>query len=273
MLTQQDLARFDTDGFVVLRHVIDPERIAALRGEWEAFASTTLEARPNLLPKDQPAAVFWRHVPGEKKRIRPLSEFPALRQIVLDSALSEVVRRMCGRGDAGPQPELRLFESIVFDKPARLGTDLRWHQDISYFPFDPNNQCSLWIPLDKVDTDNGTLRYAAGSHKLGAVRSTDLQSGQPFAGDERPAIPTDPAAAGFPVVPIALSPGDVAVHDGKTWHCSTPNSTDRPRRSLSIRYLVGPTRYAPTQGSAAVFVAQMDVKPGELIGGPIFPLV
>lgn len=272
MITPRDLERFDNDGFIVLHRVIAPERIAAVRSEWEDFAASTLQARPNLLPKDQPAAVFWRHVPGEKKRIRPLSEFPALRQLVLDGVLSDIVRRMCRRG-APELPELRLFESIVFDKPARLGTDLRWHQDISYFPFEPNNQCSLWIPLDKVDADNGTLRYAAGSHKLGAVRSTDLQSGQPFAGDERPEIPADPAAAGFEVVPIQLEPGDLALHDGRTWHCSTPNLTERPRRSLSIRYLVGPTRYAPTKGSAAVFVAQMDVRPGETIGGPIFPVV
>jgi hypothetical protein len=267
-----DFARFEAAGFAVVRQALSPARLADLREEWAAFQPTSLAARPNLLPRDQPAAVFWRHVPGERKRIRPISEFPVLGAIAHDSGLAEIVRGIFRhRGIA--HPVLRLFEAIVFDKPARLGTPLSWHQDISFFPFEPNNQIALWIPLDRVDGENGTLRYAVASHKLGPVGSADLQTGASFPGDARPRIPPDPAAAGFEVVPVLLDPGDVAVHDGSTWHGSTPNLSDRPRRSLSIRYLIGETRYAPTPGSAATFVQQVNVRPGELIDGPMFPLL
>ena len=267
-----DLARFDRAGFAVVRGALAPERIAALGDEWTGFERTTLAERPNLLPRDQPAAVFWRHVPGERKRIRPIDEFPQLRAIAHDPGLADMVRAIFGHRGV-TRPVLRLFEAIVFNKPPRLGTPLSWHQDISFFPFEPNNQIALWIPLDRVDGDNGTLRYAVASHKLGPVRSTDLQTGRDFPGDTRPQIPADPAAAGFEVVPVVLDPGDLAVHDGGTWHCSTPNLSDRPRRSLSIRYLVGETRYAPTRGSAATFVEQVNVRPGEMIEGPIFPVL
>ena len=268
----QNLAEFERAGFAVVRGALDPGRLAALRGEWADFEATTPAERPNLLPDDQPAAVFWRHVPGERKRIRPISEFPVLRGIAHDQGLAELVRAIF-RSRGMEQPVLRLFEAIVFNKPPRLGTPLSWHQDISFFPFQPTNQIALWIPLDPVDGENGTLRYALGSHKLGPVSSTDLQTGDIFAGDTRPRIPPDPAAAGFEVVAVTLAPGDLAIHDGGTWHGSTPNLSDRPRRSLSIRYLIGETRYAPTKGRAATFVQQINLRPGEMIDGPIFPVL
>lgn len=267
-----DVARFEREGFGVVRGVVARERLAALRAEWDAFHQTDATERPNLVPNDQPVATFWRHVPGERKRTRPLGEFPALQAMALDRGLAGLVRQVVsGRGAA--EVDLRLFEIIVFNKPPRLGSAFSWHQDISYFPFSPTNQLSLWIPFERVDNQNGTVRFALGSHRLGAVRSIEVQSGRSFPGDDRPPIPSDPAAAGLEVVAIQLEPGDLVMFDCATWHCSTPNESDGPRRSLSVRYLVGPTRFAPTPGSAGTFLEQITVRPGELIGGPAFPPV
>ncbi|HEY0707507.1 MAG TPA: phytanoyl-CoA dioxygenase family protein [Polyangia bacterium] len=267
-----DLAQFEADGFAVIKGAVDPHLIGRIREEWEMFNTTTRDTRPDVIPKDQPAAVFWRHVPGEKKRIRPISEFPTLHQLAVDGTMADIVRQIFAfRGQ--PQVELRLLETIIFNKPPVQGTKLEWHQDNAYFPFEPNSQCALWIPLDPVDPQNGSLSYACGSHKLGRVASRNLHTGETFKGDTRPTIPEDPATAGYKVVTVELEPGDLTVHDGGCWHCSMPNRTDRPRRSLSLRYLVGETIYAPTPGSAATFVEQVDVRPGDRIEGPAFPVV
>lgn len=266
-----DVAKFERDGFGIVRNAIDPERIRAALDEWEQFEATDTSSD---LPKTEPVAVFWKHVPGQRKRTRPLSEFPALQDLALDPTLADVARQVNRhRGHPGDE-ELRLMETIVFNKPPQSSPELKWHQDNSFFPFTPNNQAALWIPFDVVDEENGTLCYVAGTHKLGMRASTDLHSGKTFDGDKRPPIPSDPGKEGHRLEVMNLNPGDLVLHDGLTWHCSLANvSKDRPRRALSLRYLMGATQYTPNSGTAATFVEQLDIAPGQLVAAPAFPLI
>jgi ectoine hydroxylase-related dioxygenase (phytanoyl-CoA dioxygenase family) len=125
-----------------------------------------------------------------------------------------------------------------------------------------------------VDAENGTLEYAVGTHKLGLTCPVDLHTGEPMGSLERPRVPNDPRKEGHEVVRVDLEPGGLAVHDSRTWHRSLPNvSIDRQRRAISLRYLVGKTRYVPRDGVAQSMKLQAGVAPGELISGPTFPLV
>src|SRR5262249_12346815 len=151
---------------------------------------------------------------------------------------------------------------------------LNWHQDVAYFPFEPNNQIAVWLPFEPVTRESGALEYAVGSHKVGLMGSVELHTGKPYENETRPIIPKDPAAAGYKVVCCEIEPGDMIVHDGLTWHRSGPNTTkDNQRRGLSLRYIVGKTKYKPRIGSAATFISQVEVKAGDLIEGPAFPLI
>ncbi len=223
--------------------------------------------------KTKPAVVFWHHVLGSQKRIRGISEFPEIKAFANDSVFVDAINKIYG-SKGQPGLDIRLLETIFFYKPPKHGNILQWHQDVAYFPFEPNNQVAFWIPLDPTDVHNGTLQYVVGSHKEGLMGSVNLHTAEPFEGEDRPLIPSDPTAAGYEVVLSNIGPGDMTIHDGLTWHCSSPNSREgRPRLAMSLRYLVGETRYKPRNGSAATFIEQMDVKPGEVIKGDPFPLV
>ena len=50
---------------------------------------------------------------------------------------------------------------------------MQWHQDVAYFPLEPNDQVAIWIPFEPVDKMSGALNYALGSHKHGLKGSTD----------------------------------------------------------------------------------------------------
>jgi ectoine hydroxylase-related dioxygenase (phytanoyl-CoA dioxygenase family) len=261
--------RYCADGFVVLPQHIDTALLRRIVDEWEAFMATDT---PTLLPTDAPAAVFWRHVPGEKKRMRPLPEFKNLAELALGEVTTSIARQLA-QASLG-ESELRLLETIVFSKPPGVSGVLSWHQDTAYFPFEPQNQVALWIPLESVDAENGTLEYAVGTHKLGLTCPVDLHTGEPMGSFERPRVPDDPRKEGHQVVRVDLEPGGLAVHDSRTWHRSLPNvSVDRQRRAISLRYLVGKTRYVPRGGVAQSMKLQAGVAPGELISGPTFPLV
>lgn len=261
--------RYCADGFVVLHQHIDTALLRRIVDEWDAFMATDT---PTLLPTDAPAAVFWRHVPGEKKRMRPLPEFKHLAELALGEVATSIARQLA-QASLG-ESELRLLETIVFSKPPGVSGVLSWHQDTAYFPFEPQNQVALWIPLETVDAENGTLEYAVGTHKLGLTCPVDLHTGEPMGSLERPRVPDDPRKEGHEVVRVDLEPGGLAVHDSRTWHRSLPNvSVDRQRRAISLRYLVGKTRYVPRGGVAQSMKLQAGVAPGELIAGPTFPLV
>ena len=257
---QNDLAR---EGVVRMRAVFSLERMAEVRAEYEAHDAL---AEQREAPKGEPIVVYWTHALGERKRIARMAQMPIMWRLAKEVA--NIVRQFV------PGETLRLLETIIFNKPPKASGELRWHQDVSYFPFEPNNQLAAWLPFDPVGEDNGCLVYALGSHLLGLRASTDLHSGVPFAGETREPIPERPDWWGHREQRMLMMPGDMLIHDGRTWHRSGPNTTENEqRRGLSLRFLVGNTYYKPRPGSAAAFMKQLDVKDGDLINDPAFPVL
>ena len=243
------------DGVELWRACLDLAQLSRVVAEYEALAPDSTD-----IPKHEPLVVFWLHVVGEKKKIVPLAQMPEM------GALARTVADMV-RGLA--EGELRLLETIIFNKPPGVSNTLGWHQDVSYFPFDPNNQLAVWIPFDVVTKDSGAMVYALGSHKLGLRASSDLHTGEVFKGEDRSPIDV----TGRECRVMEMAPGDMLIHDGRTWHMSGPNTVaGRQRRGLSLRFLAGETRYLPRPGSAAAFLKQIDeLQPGDLINDPAFP--
>ena len=71
-----------------------------------------------------------------------------------------------------------------------------------------------------------------------------------------------------------MHPTDMLCHHGNTWHSSEPNKKLRKgRRGLSVRFVIGNTKFDPNPGQAATFVNQIDLKKGDLIEGSPFPIL
>lgn len=256
------LAALRTDGVVLQRQAWNPQWIDAIRYQYEDQETYALS---EYYPKDSPILVYWTHVQGQRKKMVKLSSVPFLSSLAM-----QVAWHLRGMAEG----ELRLLETIVFNKPPKTSNVLRWHQDVSYFPFNPNNQLAVWIPFDVVTKESGAMVYALGTHLMDLRASTDLHSGKVFHGEKRNPIPDNPEELGIETRCYEMEPGDMLIHDGRTWHMSGPNiTTDRHRRGLSLRFLVGETRYAPQAGSAAAFIKQLDVEPGDVIDGPAFPVL
>lgn len=247
----------ERDGVFLRKQMWSPQWIEDIREEYEAKSLSAVE---NYFPP-KPICVYWTHVPGEKKKMVDLASMPRLYSLAQQCAWS---LRWVVDG------EMRLLETIVFNKPPKTSNVLRWHQDVSYFPFEPNNQLAVWIPFDIVTPESGAMVYALGTHLTGLRASTDLHSGAVFNGEKREPIPENPENTRC----YDMWPGDMLVHDGRTWHMSGANTTEnQQRRGLSLRFLVGETRYQPQAGSAAAFIKQIDIKPGDIVAGPAFPVL
>lgn len=263
VISPKMLGEFDANGVIVLRDIVQPDVLNGVVEEYDAASSSLVDIE---IPKHKPIIVFWTHVVGGRKKLKLLSDMPHMEAFT--RRIAAIVKEMAGSA------ALRLLETIIFNKPPKDSNVLRWHQDVSYFPFEPNNQIAVWLPFDVVTRESGALLYAIGSHKLDLRASTDLHSGEVFKNETRRPIPDNPEAEGIPVVCMETKPGDMIIHDGRTWHMSGRNTVmDRQRRGLSLRFLIGDTYYKPVAGSAAAFIKQIDISPGQKIDDPAFPVL
>ncbi len=142
---------------------------------------------------------------------------------------SETMAAIC-RATLGGEAYLFLEQFVV--KGPQVGMKLGWHQDAGYLPFDPPHYMTVWVPLDDVDADNGTvwiLPYAeAGGrsrveHRLQQVTNDKIG----YFGSE-------------PGVPVIAPAGSAAVFSSTTFHRSGANRTHQPRRAYLAQYSAQP---------------------------------
>ena len=55
----------------------------------------------------------------------------------------------------------------LFAKPAKVGSEVPYHQDNAYFNLVPDDALTVWLALADATVENGCVRYLEGSHKLG----------------------------------------------------------------------------------------------------------
>ena len=120
-----------------------------------------------------------------------------------------------------------------FSKPPGTGRPTPAHQDGYYFMLEPCEAVTMWLALDEVDTENGCVRYARGSH-LEGVRDHSRTNTLGFS-QGIPDYPTEQDRGREE--PLPASPGDLLIHHAMTIHRADGNeSSDRPRRSLGFVY-------------------------------------
>lgn len=224
-------------------------------------------------PEDQsrdagPAAESPRHVEFMFNLWR--SE-PRIRDYVFNPTLAGWASQLVGAR------AVRILEDNALWKAPRSGGELKWHQDYPYWPLAQPNAVTAWVALDDTDEDNGAMSVAIGSHLTGERLPAAFGTGTPYLQDLRPPSVKpieDPAAAGLEVETVRLRAGEVSFHSSLTWHGSGPNTSDRQRRAVIIRYVgdgtiwLGSKRYEYNYTDDEVGLAA-----GDPIGGEYFPLI
>ena len=69
-------------------------------------------------------------------------------------------------------PDIVLWGSQIFCKPAGTGMAVPWHQDGHFWPIRPLATCSVWIAIDDVTLENGAMQFIPGL----ATRTTSVRA-------------------------------------------------------------------------------------------------
>lgn len=210
--TRDAKERFDRDGYVIFRDVLDQDLIAEASDHVAWLQARHPDVRPEQLGhvyvKDDP---FWLRLVG-------------------DGRLLDIAQLFIG-------PDIALFASHYISKPPYSGQPVLWHQDAAFWPLEPMRVVTIWLAIDHSTPENGCVRLIPGSHRgeIAAMRASTAVNN--VLGEEI-AAEVDESKA----VDMVLAPGDVEVHHPNIVHCSEANTSPHRRCGLTIRYIPTSTR-------------------------------
>ncbi len=237
-LHSDEIERYRSQGWVVPRFRLPPERVASMVDALE----TLLRQNPGVRPEKLVSA----HVAGDNgEGVRGVADFLDLAR---DPDIVELVSGVIGY-------DVVLWGCHVFCKPAGEGYETPWHQDGHYWPIRPLANCTVWVALEPSTVRNGCLRVIPGSHREKQLHEhlhedrTDLTLNQRMAAGS-----FDESAA----VNIELQPGQMSLHDIYMIHGAEANTSTQRRTGAALRYMPATSVFErhlkPVDGKSGVAV-------------------
>jgi ectoine hydroxylase-related dioxygenase (phytanoyl-CoA dioxygenase family) len=238
LLAEPDLLRkrYREDGYVLLRHVLDPAEVLRIRAAYfSAFPREYFKA--GTQPAD---GVFSGTVPAS------LPEYGVRGHPAYDFVRSQAYE------DFAAQPALAAVAAALLDGDVQLirrkvlrhydrssGQASRAHVDRAYQVVPDGDVVTLWLPLGDCPLDGGGLIYLSGSHRQSthAVDSASPVTDRPS--DPRPFshdLAWTAGELGGRWLWTDFRAGDVAAHCPDLVHASLDTVTDAMRLSTDIRF-------------------------------------
>ena len=226
-LTEDQIAQFKLNGFLVVEEVLSAEEVETLATHTDLIAAGKAENIPDT--SIQLEAVFRdgsKPVKNQVLSVRKLYNLAVYDQVmwahVCNSKIVNIIARLLGTDD------IKMYGDQLFMKaPEGVGTAQRWHQDsASWRDIFPKDLVSAWTAIDHATTDNGCLNFVPGTHRWGMMRGEQLA---PFLED----LGSDE----WPIVPVPLKPGSISFHHSLTLHQSGVNNSNARRRGYAVHYM------------------------------------
>ncbi len=245
-LSEEQIQKFNQDGFLVFKHLIDVEFANQLADRFERLFAGEFDT--GIYPDEW----YWRsgmslpdvtrHMGNVWKSDRTIAS------LVLSAEIARLVATLAGWSGA------RMGQDTLWMKPPN-GKAIALHQDATYVSYlDPPISMTCWVALDDTSADAGTIEYVRGSHRWKLVDTP----GDFHAPDRsyRWAMEQAAIAAGetnLDIVQVEVPAGSAIIHHGYIWHGSAPNTrSDKIRRSLGVHLLPDHTQFRPT-GASYIF--------------------
>jgi ectoine hydroxylase-related dioxygenase (phytanoyl-CoA dioxygenase family) len=232
----EQLAAFETDGFLIVEGFIEGPTVEHLRGRFEPLFAGEYETGI------RPDEVNWVAGRDPEDRTRQICNGWKADPAIAEQVVSERTGRLAAElmGWDG----VRLLQDNCIWKPP--GTkSLGMHQDGSYLDYlVPPEMITCWIALDDTSAEAGTITYAAGSHRW--PRSPENR-GEFHAPDDwlAPVRRASPDGREPRLVPIEVKAGGASFHHHLTFHGSGPNTASVHRRAAISHLVRAEARFHP----------------------------
>jgi ectoine hydroxylase len=220
VLTEQQRAFYFDNGYLLLESIVAADWLEKLR----AATDRAIEASRKVTQSDATWDLDDGHT-AEAPRLRRLSSpndyDPVYWEYASRSQLPDIVADLVG-------PDVKFHHSKLNFKWARGGDEVKWHQDIQFWPHTNYSPCTLGTYMYDCGPDQGPVGVIPGSHD-GPLYDQYDDSGEwvgCLSDEDRAKIDTDNA------VYLEGPAGSVTIHNCRTIHGSRPNTADQGRPLL-----------------------------------------
>lgn len=204
--------------------MIDEQRLATLR----TALARVVDASRELTQSSNSFDLEKGHT-TENPRLRRatyVDDFdPTIWDVCSKSVIPDIATDILG-------PNIRFREIMANFKWAGGGAEVKWHQDIAFYPHTNVGACQFLLFLEDVGLEQGPLQVLPGSHKgpiyehydaqrewTGAIKDSDLAN-----------------AKISKAVTLTGKAGTVSVHHSCTIHGSSSNMSTSSRPAFVITY-------------------------------------
>lgn len=215
------VAAFARDGHACVRGLAAPDEVEAFRASLHDTALANAHEKRPLEERGTYGRAFLQ-IPN-LWRLDPIAA-----RFTLAARFAGVAAQLLG------VPSVRLYHDQALFKEAGGGRT-PWHQDQPYWPLDTAGALTMWMPLVDVPVEVGSMTFASGSHRDGALG---------------PLIPNDESdrvfqsmigERGFDLHTYgAMVAGDTTWHNGWTVHKAPANPSGGMRAVMTVIYFADP---------------------------------
>jgi len=258
-LTPEERAQYRADGYVVAHELFSKEECERAREtirEMTRAAVASGDASKTL--ELEPEKADGEFVP--RRIYDPFLAHDVFRKMGCDERVLDRVEDLVG-------PNLCCNLSKLNMKPAKVGSLVDWHQDLTYYPHTNADLVTVLVYLDDATEENGCLQvlprhqhhYFSHSHPDGRFAGLITEN-------------LDDGRYGKPV-PLAAKAGSVIFMHCILPHSSLPNRSTQSRRTLIYSYRAAdayPIYYSPSvaEFEKRVRLVRGTMSPTARFGGP-----
>ena len=226
---------FDEQGYYLAKSVFSPDSVRALERDFDRIVQQLEASGEDIDARWE--SEYTDELDGGASRIihtHNVQRYSAAWLAALqDPRFLDIAEGLLG-------PDIILHHSKLFQKPPREGAPFPVHQDWSYFPTRHDSMIAAIIFLSDADAESGGLCVFPGSHKLGRM---DNSAGRSVGDSESASLNSSAElAAKYPLeggLAINAKPGDVVFFSYLTLHGSTPDRSDKNRKTVLVQLYGG----------------------------------
>ena len=156
MISDQDVARYRREGFIVVPDVLSARDIAELQSVTEEFVEASRKTTQHTDVFDLEPG-HTAQTPRLRRIKTPNQHHPTYARMVRHPKIVAVLQRLWG-------PNIRFDISKLNLKAAGFGSPVEWHQDWAFYPHTNDDLAAVGIMIDDFTPDNGSMLVIPGSH-------------------------------------------------------------------------------------------------------------
>jgi len=224
LISSAQLESYEADGYLHLDRFVGDAALSALQTAADEF----VEISKHMTESDKVLDLEPGHsatAPRIRRLNSPVDRHEVFRHFALEGEAAELACAILG----GPA---RYHHSKLNYKWSDGGEEVKWHQDIQFWPHTDFSPLTIGVYLDDVDNSMGPMGVLPGSHK--GQLYDQYESNGNWVGSMRAA---DVANLDLDqMVWLTGCAGSVTVHNCCMIHGSVPNDSTKPRPLLLQTY-------------------------------------